>query len=128
MKVICRSNKSERRHEANYRGAYRAKLWLKSLPFNVNPRGILIHRVRQALTIVDNDGPSHDVVHYWCGNQACAGGVHLVENPPADKLLCSFCELKAVEAGEPTAETLAGRHVCTGVVKAHRLCCTGEQN
>ena len=128
MKVICRPNNRERQEAARTDFPGRTRLWNQALPFNVNPRGVLVHRVRSAKTHIWRGKRSHDSVNYWCWNGSSGEGVNLVEIPPVDRLLCAQCERKAVEAGEPSAETLAGRHVYIGVMKAHRLCCTGEEN
>lgn len=127
MKIDCKPNARESERERD-NSPIKSRLWKQSLPFNVNPRGVLIHRVRCAGTCVHDGKYSHDWVHYWCGNQTCGEGLGLVEVPPTDRLLCVYCEQKAVAHGEPTAEALAGRHVCIGVMKAHRLCCRNEGN
>lgn len=99
--------------------------WSKGLPFLVNPRGQLVHRVRSAVTITWGGKHSHDVARYWCGNN---GRGEFTDNPPTGKLLCAFCEAKAVAAGEKSASELAGRHVCIGTLKAVRQCCTNIEN
>ncbi len=85
--------------------------WKKSLPFLVNPRAVLVHRVRS--------------VHSFTGNGARG---EFVADPPKDRLLCAYCEAKAVAAGEKPADQLAGRHVCIGTMKAKRQCCLGTEN
>ena len=95
----------------------------EALPFNVNPRGVLVHRVREGFTIFYGKKYSHEAVHYWCGNQTNGEGVDLAAVPPADRLLCEKCELAAVAAGERPTDEIAGRHVHRGVVKVHRTCC-----
>lgn len=127
MKIKCKPTKSDSRSDG--RGGYiTTKQWTISLPFNVNPRGVLVHRVRSGAWHFCSGKLSHVSVSYWCGNSAVGEGVNLTEAPPTDRLLCAHCERIAVEAGEPTAEALAGRHVCTGVMKAFRLCCKNEKN
>jgi hypothetical protein len=126
MKINCKPRRQDRHKESN---AYLSgRLWKQSLPFNVNPRGVLLHRVRIGVTYFRRGERSHDAVTYWCGNSAVGEGVSLTDAPPTDRLLCVNCERIAVEAGEPTAEALTGRHVCTGVMKAFRLCCRNEEN
>lgn len=99
--------------------------WKRSLPFLVNPRGHLIHRVRYVHTTLRYCVWSHDTAIQWCGN---LGRGEFTDNPPTDRLLCAFCEAKAVAAGEKTTDQLAGRHVCRGTMKAVRRCCTGTEN
>lgn len=128
MKIKCRPNSHEKIQAARKEGAYRDRLWKFAPPFNVNPRGILIHRVRSVVTILIDGLRSHDAVHYWCANGTNGEGVSLSELPPKDRLLCSHCEALAVAAGEPAASKLAKRHVCVGVLRAVRLCCRNERN
>jgi hypothetical protein len=105
------------------------KPWKHCMPFNANPRGILVHRIRNGVAFYDRNGEySHAAVNYWCGNTTNGDGVSPVELPPEGRLLCVNCERRAVEAGEPTAAKLAGRHVCVGELRAFRLCCKNEEN
>ena len=114
------------RHKPNYGPLLN---WESCPPFNVNPRGILIHRVRSGFTFITEDGRKrHSVVRYWCGNSGVGEGASLTENPPKERLLCERCEMLAVAAGEKTADKLAGRHVHVGVVRAHRTCCQHTEN
>lgn len=125
MKVKCRPNDSEKKWAREDRSI---RQWVKAPPFNVNPRGVLTHRVRSVATFIRDGEVSHYSVHYWCANGTNGDGVGLVEKPPKDRLLCAHCERIAVEHGERTAEELTGRHVCIGVMKVHRLCCGHEDN
>jgi len=103
--------------------------WSKALPFVVNTRGLLVHRVRYAGTHLHNDGTfSHNSATFWCGNQANGETVSFVADPPENRLLCERCEKIAVAAGQPKADELAGRHVHVGAIKAQRRCCLNEQN
>ena len=96
------------------------------MPFAVNTRGILIHRVRTG-DIHQRDGvATHFSVNYWCGNSCC--DPELTDNPPMNRLLCVFCEARAVAAGEKPADELAGRHVHKGSLKAHQKCCRNDAN
>lgn len=96
--------------------------WKKVVPFAVNLRGVLIHRVRSAGTFINLDGTlRHEVADYWCGNSGLR--VQFVADPPEDRLLCVFCEAKAIAAGELSADELAGRHVHIGRVRGVRTCC-----
>lgn len=102
-------------------------VWTQAKPFNVNPRGHLIHRVKSAISFRNNNGLwSHDHVDYWCGGSANC--VALTSDPPRERLLCAYCEAKAVAAGEKPASELVGRHVCTGTMKVQRQCCMGSEN
>lgn len=119
-KVVCQHRP--------YPPRYGGRPWIKVAPFNVNPRGILIHRIRYGHTHFSNGRRHHDSVTYWCGNQTNGEGVGITADPPADRLLCAICEAKAVAAGEKPADELAGRHVHIGEVRAKRLCCANERN
>ena len=100
--------------------------WSAAKPFAVNPRGVLIHRVRNGDSHLREGVYSHFSVTYWCGNGSCEP--ELTDTPPSDRLLCVYCEDRAVAAGEKTADELAGRHVHTGSMKAKRACCLSEEN
>src|SRR5262245_35931173 len=76
--------------------------------FCVNPRGILTHRIRSARTHLRCGKATHITCNYWCGN---IGKGEFVEVPPKGRLLCTYCEAKAVAAGEKPADKIAGRHV-----------------
>lgn len=105
---------------------YRRIDWKESLPFVVNPRGLLTHRVKWAATQFTGD-ESHTAIGYWCGNQGnrlC----DFVEVPPQERLVCARCEEMAVAAGEPTSEQIAGRHACMGELRVKRLCCESDDN
>ena len=107
--------------------------WVKAPPFIVPIRGHLIHRVRSAKSHLTRGNRTHDSVRYWCGNGGCCNGRdgvrrEFVEDPPTDRLLCEFCEAKAVAAGESSADQLAGRHVHKGRMKPKKTCCTDEHN
>ena len=54
------------------------------------------------------------------GSETC---IAFVDVPPDDALLCSRCEAVAVEAGLPSADSLAGRHVHLGKCVAVQTCC-----
>jgi hypothetical protein len=101
--------------------------WETAPPFVVNPRGILVHLIRDGATHLRDGEPSHHSVTYWCGNCCCIDldlvNEALVDDPPAGRMLCSFCEAKATAAGHRPADEIAGRHVHKGVVRAHRVCC-----
>jgi len=99
--------------------------WKASLPFLWNPRGYLIHRVRAVDSHIIRGKWSHDTATYWCGN--CGRG-EFVSEPPQGYLLCAVCEAQAVAHGEPSAESIVGRHVCIGKLRAVMVCCGGEKN
>ena len=98
----------------------------KSLPFAVNPRGLLIHRVRHLTLHFSHGRFHHHSVNYWCGN--CAYDVELTSDPPTTRLLCVNCEANAVSHGEQPADVLAGRHVHIGKIRAVRVCCQEKSN
>ena len=100
--------------------------WLKALPFFANPRGVLVHRVKHAQTILHGGIRSHDHVNYWCGNGCNAHGLRgWTDRPDRTQVLCEKCEQAAVDAGMPASDELAGRHVHVGRAKAVRTCCHG---
>lgn len=102
--------------------------WKSSLPFNVNPRGVLIHRVKSGRTHFQRGEYSHHTVEYWCGGSAHTEGMDLTNCPPVERLLCVRCEMFAVAAGLPAADAIAGYHIHLGTLKAHRECCRNDQN
>lgn len=105
--------------------------WKSSEPFFVNPRGILVHRVRFIDTIVLHGKKSHYAVSYWCGNQRCFGFDEmnmLVSVPPKGRLVCQWCEMKATAAKEKSSDKIAGKHVHKGKCVAIRTCCETDRN
>jgi len=96
--------------------------WASCLPFVENTRGILIHRPKSAATINIHKQP-HNVIHYWCGNGVSdSKNLTLLDVPPDGSILCELCEQNAVYAGLPSADSLAGRHVHKGRLKAVKTC------
>jgi len=104
---------------------YRHVEWKKSLPFVFNPRGVLIHRAKSVHSNGVFADDTNTSVIYWCGN--LGRDPEFYADPPADKLLCARCELLAVNAGEATADVLAGRHVHIGKAVPVRTCCPESQ-
>ena len=115
-----------------YPAGYGGKPWRLARPFFLNPRGVLIHRVRSVTTYSWEGKPSHHAVVYWCGNCATFAigqeDAQLLDAPPAKRLLCVYCEARATATGRPTADTMVGKHVHKGVMRAHRTCCCGTDN
>jgi hypothetical protein len=101
--------------------------WERSKPFVLNPRGLLVHRV-QSVTEFKRDGQTtHISVHYWCGN-LCNIDPNLIReslhsNPPKGRLLCEFCEFRAVGKRQKSADQLAGRHIHRGRLRVFQTCC-----
>jgi hypothetical protein len=95
----------------------------QALPFVENPRGLLIHRPRDAALRVWPSGKwaSYIVVHNWCG-ASFTKKTTFVKDIPAGALLCKRCEIAAVRAGLPSAEEITGHHVCIGGVRAYNAC------
>lgn len=103
--------------------------WASCLPFVENRRGILTHRPKTVATFTLLKKP-HFSIGYWCGNHANndSGNITLLEAPPVGAIVCERCEFAAVQAGLPSAESLAGRHVHIGKLKAVLTCgCAREQ-
>lgn len=98
--------------------------WKKSLPFFLNFRGLLIHRVESVTTYVHRDDRKHNAVHYLCNGQTTGEGEFLAK-PPANRLVCQACELAAKRKGKPSSAKLVGRHVHIGRIRAERVCCNG---
>lgn len=99
--------------------------WTSCLhPFVENSRGVLVHRPRSGTTYNLHKVP-HIAVSMWCGHTTTGDGKHLtfLPAPPDGKVLCARCEAAAVEAGLPTADELAGKHVHVGGVRAVITCC-----
>lgn len=96
----------------------------KSLPFAVNSRGVLVHRVRSLGIFLSIDGAySHHSAHYHCN--AFASGVSLVAEPDQAAIVCHVCEARCKYLGLPSAEELVGRHVHVGRKVAIANCCSG---
>ena len=104
--------------------------WKKSLPFHVNPRGILTHRVRSvtSLWIDSHKSRRWESIRYYCGNSVCGSGHDLTDDPPVNRLLCERCEAFAAIAKQKPADELVGRHVHIGKLRSVRTCCPVEDN
>lgn len=111
-------------------GSFTKHFWSASLPFFVSVNARLTHRVRYAGTYLDKQGKiSHSSVQYWCGNYGkVEHPSEFSADPPADRLLCEYCELRAVRAGEQPADDLVGRHVHRGRLVARRVCCSHDEH
>jgi hypothetical protein len=108
---------------------YRQTDYEEASPFFENPRGVLIHRVRSLYRLEVSWSSEWWIVEYWCENSGRTDAVDsgLVFDP-GSKLICTRCEANAIAKGKKTSSELAGRHVCTGVVRAMNTCCTNESN
>jgi hypothetical protein len=121
--------KYQRQRYPNTFGPYRTIV--SGLPFCHNPRGVLTHRVRAAIVILDrnDDSVRHTAFQYWCGNGVGShSGAELLSEPPVGRLLCRNCEAAAQRAGEVTPDQLVGRHVHIGIMVPRRTCCSTESN
>lgn len=114
------------RREHDDRGYVTTRQWKESEPFFLNPRGLLIHRVASAGSILYGGKRHHDYVHYLCGNQTTAAGEFLA-TPPKDRLLCEMCEFAAKRKGMKSADKIARRHVHVGRIKVEQTCCRHEK-
>lgn len=98
--------------------------WRSCLPFVENTMALLVHRPVRVGTYKNGNRPAHIGIHYWCGNSACGNKKFtFLAFPPLNSLVCEKCEKNAVAAGLPSSESLAGRHVHIGKLKAIRTCC-----
>lgn len=98
--------------------------WRSCLPFVENTMALLIHRPLTVGTYRCGNRPLHLAIHYWCGNSAVGNKKFtFLEAPPENSLVCEKCEQNAVAAGLPSSESLAGKHVHIGRLKAIRTCC-----
>lgn len=108
---------------------FREIQWKQAPPFLLNPRGILVHRLRSVKCHMDGDKYQHTSVSYLCGGGTSGDGVgEFLHEPPPDRLVCAVCEAVAIAHGLPASSDLVGRHVCIGRVRAERLCCPNEAN
>ena len=100
--------------------------WKEASPFIENSRAVLIHRPRYVTTHkIGEKWKAHISVECWCGNSfSGTKKFTFLDAPPDNKLLCARCELHAVKNGQPTAESLVGKHVHLGRIVAQQVCCT----
>lgn len=115
------------RDTPHFRGTpHRHINWVKGLPFVMSRNGILVHRLKAAMSHIFQGKYSHDSADYWCGN----GGVDRLffAVPPEGRIVCARCEAMAIAAGEKSSDELVGAHVHIGTLRAVRTCCPTEQN
>lgn len=100
--------------------------WKEASPFIENSRAVLIHRPRYVTTHkIGEKWKAHIAIECWCGNSfSGTKKFTFLDAPPDNKLLCARCELLAVKNGQPTAESLVGKHVHLGRIVAQQVCCT----
>lgn len=100
--------------------------WKSALPFLENNRAVLIHRPRSVATVAKSCVSKYPyfVASMWCGatfvNDRCWT---FLEAPPEGKIVCARCENAAVEQGFQSSDSLVGKHVHIGGVKAFATCC-----
>jgi hypothetical protein len=99
-------------------------LWVESEPFVENARGILIHRPRTVTTRRGHvRGNSYISIHFYCGQVTCGDkNLTFLSSPPDGRLVCHACEMRALMLKLPSSSELAGKHVCTGKLKAFNSC------
>ncbi|MCP4470526.1 MAG: hypothetical protein GY815_07545 [Gammaproteobacteria bacterium] len=89
-----------------------------SLPFVVNSRGVLTHRVRYLTQHKLPGNRPHLAVSMWCGSgQNGLEKFTFVGESPRERMTCVRCEQMAIEAGLPSSADLAGAPVALGKVK-----------
>lgn len=101
--------------------------WRMALPFFINNRGILIHRVRSVRSFLRDGELNHSSIKYLCGNNGSLGDGSLISEPPADRLVCAACEAFAFAHGLPSADQLVGRHCHVGKIRAEQTCCCEQR-
>lgn len=100
--------------------------WTESQPFVENSRAILIHRPR---TVSVYRTPctatkTHLGIGMWCGNHMSGDGKFtFLDAPPEGKLVCARCEAMAIASNQPTSDSLVGKHVHIGGLRAFMTCC-----
>lgn len=100
--------------------------WSEVEPFIMNDRAVLVHRPRYvAEHQVSSRYAPHLSIETWCGSTFSGRRQFtFLESVPDDRLLCQRCEVAAFSKGQPTAESLVGRHVHLGKLVAAQTCCT----
>ena len=99
--------------------------WKEASPFIDNSRAVLVHRPRYVTTHkIGEKWKAHISIECWCGNSfSGTKKFTFLDVPPSSKLLCARCEANAVNHGQPTAESITGRHVHIGRLVAQQMCC-----
>jgi len=99
--------------------------WLSCPPFVQNSKAVLIHRPRFVSTYkIGEKWKSHIGIGHYCGNSACGNKKFTFLDTLSDEMiLCAVCENNALLAGLPSAESIVGKHVHIGGVKAVKHCC-----
>lgn len=116
----------EKYRDKNYDDRYQFLNWKSALPFLENSRAVLIHRPKSVATVAKSAIYKYPyfVASMWCGatftNDRCWT---FLEAPPDGKIICARCEAMAVGQGLPSSDSLVGRHVHIGGVKAYVSCC-----
>ena len=103
----------------------------ESLPFVINKMGVLVHRPKSVAIHQCGNRPQHLGMYLWCGAMhtgAMSGKFTFTSTPSETDIVCVKCEDAAVKFGHPSSDTLVGRHVHVGGVKAYRTCCLEEQD
>jgi hypothetical protein len=95
--------------------------------FSANPRGTLVHRVRDVVGYLWDGKVRHYAIRHLCGNGYCIAPDMIrdvmMADPPESRLLCSFCHGKAEGMRLPASDELAGRHVHRGILVPTQVCC-----
>lgn len=96
--------------------------WVSCAPFVENRVGILVHRPKRVTTHTFFKKP-HISIEYMCGNVASGHDKFtFLAFPSEDSIVCEICERNAVNTYLPSSESLAGRHVHIGRLKAVATC------
>ena len=107
---------------------FQQKNYSEGQPFFLNPRGVLVHRVKSVFRLMANyHRHAWWIVEYWCENSGRMdkSGEGMLSDP-GNKLVCARCEERAVRMGEKTSSRLVGRHVCVGAARAVNICRCGK--
>ena len=136
LKLGNRINENDFRSYKNF--------WNKSAPFIMSVRGVLVHRPKSIFTffrdyktpgsvrdssIDRNFQREHSVAEFYCGGRLFVEkGCRFFDSVPTNRIVCERCELFALNSGLPSSDTICGRHVCIGGVRAYSTYCDKSSN
>lgn len=98
--------------------------WRKALPFFTSNRGVLIHRVRSAISFLRYGELNHSMIRYLCGSSCSLEDGSLLSDPVGGRLVCAACEAFALTHGLPSCDQITGRHCHVGKIRSEQTCCS----